>query len=269
MVAHGAVEEILYEAHPHIGTNKLPALVQAWRETILERGGEVLFNTRVDDLVLKRGQIIGVLTNHGESILADATILATGHSARDIFELLHRREVLIEAKPYAIGVRVEHQQKLIDQIQYRCQGARDPLMPAASYSLVTQVPVNGVEKGVFSFCMCPGGFIVPSATAPGELVVNGMSPSRRDSAYANSGIVVSVDHDDWKEYQDSGPLAGLRLQQAVEQAAWAAGAEITATPAASTATENAEIIFFIYYPSFMIMSLTKKGDVKDRPLPTP
>jgi uncharacterized FAD-dependent dehydrogenase len=231
MVAHGAVEEILYEAHPHIGTNKLPALVQAWRETILERGGEVLFNTRVDDLVLKRGQIIGVLTNHGESILADATILATGHSARDIFELLHRREVLIEAKPYAIGVRVEHQQKLIDQIQYRCQGARDPLMPAASYSLVTQVPVNGVEKGVFSFCMCPGGFIVPSATAPGELVVNGMSPSRRDSAYANSGIVVSVDHDDWKEYQDSGPLAGLRLQQAVEQAAWAAGGSSQTAPA--------------------------------------
>lgn len=231
MVAHGATDEILYEAHPHIGTNKLPPLVAAWRETIIAHGGEVHFNCRVDDLEIHNQRLAAVITNQNQRIEAEAVILATGHSARDIFELLHKRNVLIEAKPFAIGVRVEHQQNLIDRIQYRCQGQRDGYMPAAAYSLVQQVSYKGVEKGVFSFCMCPGGFIVPAATAPGELVVNGMSPSRRDSKFANSGIVTSVDEEDWKAYADEGPLAGLRFQQQVEKAAWVAGGKTQTAPA--------------------------------------
>jgi uncharacterized FAD-dependent dehydrogenase len=231
MVAHGANDEILFEAHPHIGTNKLPPLVAAWRETILHCGGEIHFNTRMDDLLIQDNTIKGIVTNTGQEISAKAIILATGHSARDVFELLHHRQVMIEAKPFALGVRVEHQQALIDQIQYRYQGKRDPYMPAASYSLVTQVPYQNAEKGVFSFCMCPGGFIVPAATSQNEIVVNGMSPSRRDSVYANSGVVVSVDETDWKAFASEGPLAGLRYQQAVELAAWEAGGKTQTAPA--------------------------------------
>lgn len=236
MVNHGATPEILYEAHPHIGTNKLPTLVAAWRETIIKHGGEVHFNTRVDDILLtQKGNttaISGIRTQTGAEILASAVVLATGHSARDIFKLLHKRNVFIEAKPFALGVRVEHQQSLIDGIQYRCVGTRDKYMPAAAYSLVQQVAYKGEDKGVFSFCMCPGGFIVPAATAPGELVVNGMSPSRRDSAYANSGIVVSVDETDWQHHvAEHGALAGLVFQAEVEQAAWVAGGSTQVAPA--------------------------------------
>lgn len=234
MVDHGATDEILYEAHPHIGTNKLPVLVAAWRQTILDHGGEILFDTRVDDFILKGSttqQLQGVITHTGQEIIGEALILATGHSARDIFKLLHQRNVLIEAKPFAIGVRVEHPQQLIDRIQYRCSTERDKYMPAAAYSLVSQVNYQGEDKGVFSFCMCPGGFIVPAATAPGELVVNGMSPSRRDSAFANSGIVVSVDDQDWAAFKHLGPLAGLELQSQVEKAAWVAGGSTQVAPA--------------------------------------
>ncbi|HEX9958315.1 MAG TPA: FAD-dependent oxidoreductase, partial [Fibrella sp.] len=228
LVAHGATDQILVDAHPHIGTNKLPSVVTALRESILDAGGEVHFDTKVVDLILENGEMRGVVTADGREYTGEGVILATGHSARDMFHLLHQRDVLIEAKPFAMGVRIEHQQALIDTLQYhlgptpdRANPGRGDYLPAASYSLVTQTKFGGVERGVFSFCMCPGGFIVPSATSPGELVVNGMSPSRRDSKFANSGLVVSITDADLKPYAQHGPLAGLLLQQSVEQRACA------------------------------------------------
>lgn len=219
LVAHGAKDEILFDAHPHIGTNKLPKLVAALRETIRNAGGEVHFNTRVTDLLIDRDTITGVVTANGDVLKGEAVILATGHSARDIFELLYRKEIQIEAKPFALGVRVEHPQQLIDRIQYHCEVSRGDYLPASSYALVHQAEVQKTQRGVFSFCMCPGGFIVPSATAPGEVVVNGMSPSRRDSKFANSGIVVAVDPKDFKEYEKFGPLAAMYFQREIEQRA--------------------------------------------------
>jgi uncharacterized FAD-dependent dehydrogenase len=230
MVLHGATEEILVDAHPHIGTNKLPELVQKLRETIIECGGEVHFDTKVVSLILKEEKCLGVVTQKGDKIEGRATVLATGHSARDIFEMLHQQKVHIEAKPFALGVRIEHPQLLIDQSQYHCD-VRNDFLPAASYSLVTQTLYKKVERGVFSFCMCPGGFIVPAATAPGEVVVNGMSPSRRDSKYANSGMVVAVELSDIPQYAVHGPLAALKFQQAVEQQAWVAGGRTQVAPA--------------------------------------
>ncbi len=218
LVEHGAPTDIMVDAHPHIGTNKLPKLVQGLRETIIRSGGEVRFNTKVTDFILDDGEMSGVITAAGESIRGEGVILATGHSARDVFELLHRRKVAIEAKPFAIGVRVEHAQQLIDKIQYHCAD-RGPWLPASSYSVVHQAKVGRDQRGVFSFCMCPGGFIVPAATAPGEVVVNGMSPSRRDSRFANSGIVVAVDVPDFKKFSEHGPLAGMYFQRAIEQKA--------------------------------------------------
>lgn len=228
LVQHGATPDILVDAHPHIGTNKLPAVVAALRDSVRQAGGEVRFDTRVDDLLLANNHLRGVVTATGEALEADAVILATGHSARDIYELLHRRGVLIEAKPFALGVRVEHQQQLIDQAQYRRPDRGQ--LPAASYALVHQTQVQGQQRGVFSFCMCPGGFIVPAATAPGEVVVNGMSPSRRDSRFANSGIVAAVELADM-DVPQYGPLAGLRLQQAIEQRACVLAGRTQAAPA--------------------------------------
>lgn len=219
LVAHGAKEDILFDAHPHIGTNKLPKLVAELRESIRNAGGEVHFNTRVTDFILDKDAIKGVVTAAGDSISGEAVILATGHSARDIFEVLHQKNILMEAKPFALGVRVEHPQVLIDQIQYHCELDRGEFLPASSYSLVHQAEVQKIQRGVFSFCMCPGGFIVPSATAPGEVVVNGMSPSRRDSKFANSGIVVAVDQNDFKEFAQYGPLAAMYFQRTIEQKA--------------------------------------------------
>jgi len=219
LVAHGAKTDILYDAHPHIGTNKLPVLITQIRETILACGGEIHFNTRVVDIETNGEAFKSVVTGNGTSITGDACILATGHSARDIFELLHKKGILIEAKPFALGVRVEHDQQLIDRVQYHCTIERDPFLPASAYSLVSQVKKGNDQRGVFSFCMCPGGFIVPAATAPGEVVVNGMSPSRRDSRFANSGIVVAVGLDDLAGYEKHGQLMALRFQMDVEQAA--------------------------------------------------
>ena len=219
LVAHGASEDILFDAHPHIGTNKLPQLVATLRETILQAGGEIHFNTKVNDLILTDGEVRGVITQSGDKLEGEAVILATGHSARDIFHLLHTKGILIEAKPFALGVRVEHSQNLIDKIQYHCEADRGSYLPASSYALVHQAKVNGKDRGVFSFCMCPGGFIVPAATAPGEIVVNGMSPSRRDSRFANSGIVVAVEESDFKKYQNQGPLAGIYFQAEIEKKA--------------------------------------------------
>jgi len=231
LVAHGAKDEILFDAHPHIGTNKLPKLVTELRESIVNAGGEVHFDTKVTDFILSDSEMKGVVTSSGNRIEGDAVILATGHSARDIFELLHRKQILIEAKPFALGVRVEHQQSLIDQIQYHCPIDRGPYLPASSYALVHQALIQGGEQGVFSFCMCPGGFIVPAATAPGEIVVNGMSPSRRDSEFANSGIVVTVDETDFTGFQQYGPLQGMYFQSAIERKACVVGGGTQRAPA--------------------------------------
>jgi uncharacterized FAD-dependent dehydrogenase len=219
LVAHGAREDILYDAHPHIGTNKLPAIVEALRNTIVQAGGEIYFDTRVVDLLISGSAVRGVQLVSGEKLTSEAVVLASGHSARDIFELLHRKNILLEAKAFALGLRIEHPQELIDRIQYHCASARDPYLPASSYALVHQAKVNGSLRGVFSFCMCPGGFIVPAATAPGEVVVNGMSPSRRDSRFANSGIVVAVTQSDFKKFTSAGPLAGMYFQAEVEKRA--------------------------------------------------
>ena len=231
LVAHGATEEILVDAHPHIGTNKLPKLVADLRNSILEAGGEIHFDCRVNDLIIEGDEIKGVITQDGEKIKGLGVILATGHSARDIFHLLHEKKVLIEAKPFALGVRIEHSQNLIDRIQYHCAVDRGEYLPASAYSLVTQTQYQGKQRGVFSFCMCPGGYIVPAATSPGELVVNGMSPSRRDSKYANSGIVVSVELEDLPDYQKFGPLAAMHFQADIEKKAWEMGGETQVAPA--------------------------------------
>ncbi|MFT2007573.1 NAD(P)/FAD-dependent oxidoreductase [Pontibacter sp. 13R65] len=229
LVQHGATPDILFDAHPHIGTNKLPAVIATIREAIMAAGGQVLFGQRVTDFIVEQGEMKGVVTQDGEEHIGEAVILATGHSARDIFELLHQKEVLIEAKPFAMGVRVEHQQRLIDNIQYKCED-RGCYLPASSYALVHQTVYENKQRGIFSFCMCPGGFIVPSATAPGEVVVNGMSPSRRDSRFANSGIVVAIELEDM-ELKKYGPLAGLKMQQSLEQKAFAMAGGTQAAPA--------------------------------------
>jgi uncharacterized protein len=219
LVAHGAKQDILFDAHPHIGTNKLPRVVMELRQSILNSGGQIHFNTRVVDFIIQDNSISGVIAQNGDKITGKSVILATGHSARDIFYLLRDKKILIEAKPFALGLRVEHQQNLIDRLQYHCSTDRGPYLPASSYALVHQTKVEGKERGVFSFCMCPGGFIVPAATAPGEIVVNGMSPSRRDSKFANSGIVVAVDQHDFLEYKEHNSLSGLAFQASVEQKA--------------------------------------------------
>ena len=213
--AFGASRDILVEAHPHIGTNKLPGIITAIRECILANGGEIRFNTRMTDVVIDSSAIKGVVLSDGETLNADKVILATGHSARDVFELLHQNDILIEGKPFAIGVRVEHPQALIDSLQYKCE-VRGPYLPPSPYSVVKQVS----GRGVYSFCMCPGGIIAPCATAPGEVVTNGWSPSKRDQSTANSGIVVELKPEDFKAYKSFGPLAGVEFQKQIEQRAW-------------------------------------------------
>ena len=215
LVAFGATPDIMVEAHPHIGTNKLPQIIQDIREKIIEFGGQVLFETRVVDILIINNEVQGIETQNGDRILASKIILATGHSARDIFELLDRKKILIEAKPFALGVRAEHPQSLIDQIQYSCD-YRGEHLPPAPYSIVKQV--NG--RGMYSFCMCPGGVIAPCATSPGEVVTNGWSPSKRDQATANSGIVIELKLVDFKPFEKFGALAGLEFQKSIEQKAW-------------------------------------------------
>jgi uncharacterized FAD-dependent dehydrogenase len=228
LVYHGATDQILVDAHPHIGTNKLPKVVQNIRETILEHGGEIHFETRVTDFNIKDLQIKAIQLQNGSEIAVDKVILATGHSARDIFYLLDKKQIAIQAKSFAMGVRVEHPQHIIDSIQYHCSGERPDLLPAASYGLVEQVK----ERGVYSFCMCPGGFIVPAATANGEVVVNGMSPSKRNNLYANSGIVVEINVDtDLPKYEQFGALKGLEYQKYLERLAFTAGGRSQTAPA--------------------------------------
>lgn len=237
-VQFGAEEQIVVEAHPHIGTNKLPQIITAMRECITHCGGIFLFDKKVSDFIIEENTINGVITANGDQFEADAVILATGHSARDIFKLLHRKKILIEAKPFALGVRIEHPQSIIDNIQYHCINRGD-FLPPASYSLVQQVE----NKGVFSFCMCPGGIIAPASTTGGELVVNGWSPSKRNNPFANSGMVVTVENKDFeksedfkaymkdKEMEDNSPLSMMFFQEMVEQKAYMAGGGRFVAPA--------------------------------------
>jgi uncharacterized FAD-dependent dehydrogenase len=247
-VQFGAEEQILYEAHPHIGTNKLPQIITAMRDVITGYGGVVFFDKKVTDFISSNKKIEIIKTADGDLFKADAVILATGHSARDIFELLHKKKILIEAKPFALGVRVEHPQSIIDRIQYgnnpyqTVSGSglmRSQFLPPASYSLVEQVE----GKGVFSFCMCPGGIIAPASTNPQELVVNGWSPSKRNNPYANSGMVVTVEHRDlwdcrhFKEFMEdkkievNSPLSMMYFQEMVERNSYVAGGGNFVAPA--------------------------------------
>ena len=228
LVYHGATDQILVDAHPHIGTNKLPKVVQNVRETIINNGGEIHFETRVTDFIISKEEIKALVLQNGQTMDVERVILATGHSARDIYYLLHDKNIALEAKSFAMGVRVEHPQHIIDSIQYSCSSERDALLPAAAYSLVEQVN----ERGVYSFCMCPGGFIVPAATANGEVVVNGMSPSKRNNQFANSGIVVEINADkDLYKYEHFGVLKALKYQEDLERLAFTAGGRSQVAPA--------------------------------------
>jgi uncharacterized FAD-dependent dehydrogenase len=235
LVFHGASEEILVDAHPHIGTNKLPKLIENIRRTILDSGGEIHFNSKLVNFEIRSGKISSVIVqgSAGENKMEiQQMVLATGHSARDIYHLLHEKNILVEAKPFALGVRVEHPQSLIDKIQYHCGNMQEVMekrefLPAASYALVEQVSGHGV----YSFCMCPGGIIAPCATSPGEVVTNGWSPSKRNNPYANSGIVVGLDLKDFTEFKNAGPFSGLEFQRKHERLAWQYGGETQTAPA--------------------------------------
>ncbi len=226
LVFHGATPEILFEAHPHIGTDKLPRIMMNIRQRIIDCGGEVLFGRKVTDLKIAQGRVKGVFCGE-ELIEGAAVVLAAGHSAGDIYEMLNSAGVRVEAKPFAMGVRIEHPQVLIDSIQYHCE-SRGEYLPAASYSLVSQQR----GRGVYSFCMCPGGFIVPAMTHETESVVNGMSPSNRGSRYANSGIVTEVRLEDIAPLREKwGELAGLKFQREFEKLARRNGGDRQVAPA--------------------------------------
>ncbi len=226
LTEHGANADILVDAHPHIGSNKLPDIVANIRNTIVEFGGEVHFNTYITDLIIEGNTIKGAISSSGDKFHGKATMIATGHSARDIYELLHKKNILIEAKPFALGVRIEHAQSYIDFMQYK-QNPREENLPAASYKAVCQVEGNGV----FSFCMCPGGLIVPASTSPGELVVNGMSLSRRDSPFSNSGFVTSISLEELDTMGFKGVFASMDFQKSVEQKMFNAGDGTQKAPA--------------------------------------
>lgn len=225
-VQFGASPEILVEAHPHIGTNKLPGIITQMRNYILHAGGEIYFNSKCTDIRYAFGKITGVSINGDQTFATEKLILATGHSARDIFELLQQRKIVIEAKPFALGVRIEHPQMLIDSMQYHC-AVRSVNLPPAAYTFTEQTD----GRGVYSFCMCPGGIIAPCATAPEEIVTNGWSPSKRNNPFANSGFVVNVEIADMHAYEKYGALKGIMFQRSVEYAAWVSGGKTQQAPA--------------------------------------
>jgi uncharacterized FAD-dependent dehydrogenase len=226
LIQHGANEEIRVDSHPHIGSNKLPKIIQKIRETITNCNGEFKFGQKVTDFILDGNKIIGVIVNDKEEIFGESVILATGHSARDIYDIFKKRELIIEQKPFAIGVRIEHPQALIDEIQYKSKKRHENL-PAAPYSLNCQID----QKGVYSFCMCPGGIIIPASTRNNELVLNGMSVSKRNSPFANSGLVVEVDERDWKHHKIEGSYAALAFQKELEELAFKSGGGNQVAPA--------------------------------------
>ena len=226
LVFFGADEDILVDAHPHIGTNKLPKIISSMRKAVIEAGGEVHFNAKLTDIRVDNSQIQSIQINNESWHEFDDVVLATGHSARDIYYLLHAKKIKIEAKPFAIGVRVEHQQELIDKIQYHGDD-NNPYLPPAAYSLVEQI--DGM--GVYSFCMCPGGIIAPCATEPGEVVTNGWSPSKRNNPYSNSGVVVSVEPQDLPDFSKDDPFVSLNFQKSVEKACWNAAGKTQRVPA--------------------------------------
>ena len=226
LVEHGATKQIRIDAHPHIGTNKLPKIIENIRDTIINYGGEIHFNSRVSDIKIKDNKVNAIVLKDSTIINCTKIILATGHSARDIFYMLQDKGITIEAKSFALGVRVEHSQELIDQIQYKC-AARGEYLPPAPYSIARQI--NG--RGVYSFCMCPGGIIAPCATSQDEVVTNGWSPSKRDFPTSNSGIVVGLNLEDFKDYKQYGPLAGLEFQKKIENNAWKMGGQTQKVPA--------------------------------------
>lgn len=225
-VQHGANPDIMIETHPHIGSNKLPKIIASVRQTILNAGGEIHYSSRVTDLIIRNKKIKGVVVNSNKEFFGDAVILAAGHSARDIFYLLDSKKIKVEAKPFAMGVRIEHPQPLINEIQYHTK-VKPENLPSASYGLSSNVD----GAGVYSFCMCPGGIIVPAMTAPGEIVVNGMSMARRDSPFANSGLVVEIKEDDWKTQEGDSPFSALMLQQKLEQHAFKLAGSSLSAPA--------------------------------------
>ena len=224
---HGAQDDILFDAHPHIGTDVLPKVIVRIRENILKAGGQVHFSTKVVGYILEGDKIRGVVTEDGKKIVGEGVILATGHSARDVYRKLDKQGIELEAKSFAMGVRIEHPQELIDQIQYHNSNGRGEYLPAASYSFVQQVE----ERGVYSFCMCPGGVIVPAATGDRQQVVNGMSSSNRNTAFANSGMAVEIRIHDLKSYQQYGSLAGLHFQEELEERAFVEGGGNLTAPA--------------------------------------
>jgi len=213
-VLHGANADILIESHPHLGTDKLPQIITNIRNTIIDCGGEIRFDAKLTDIKLSYNKISEITINDSEKMSVSALILATGHSARDIYELLHRKNISIQAKPFAMGVRIEHPRELIDTIQYH--GVKDSNLPTASYTLTTQVDGHGV----YSFCMCPGGIIVPASTGNEELVVNGMSNSMRNSPFSNAGIAVEISASDIEQFMPQNPLAGLEMQKQLEHLSW-------------------------------------------------
>jgi uncharacterized FAD-dependent dehydrogenase len=225
-IQHGADPDIAIDTHPHIGSNKLPQIVKAIRETVLNCGGEIHFNSRVTDFNFKEGKIQGIVVNNDEEYSCNSIIIATGHSARDIPHLLHKKNVKLESKPFAMGVRIEHPQQLINEIQYHSALSSGSL-PPASYS----ISCNFSGRGIYSFCMCPGGIIVPAATSPGEIVVNGMSLSRRDTPYANSGFVVTIGEEDWKKYESFYPFGGQKFQMELEHRAFELAGNTQSAPA--------------------------------------
>ena len=225
-VQHGADPDVMLDTHPHIGSNKLPKIIAAIRQSVLNAGGEIHYNSKVTDFIIKNNTIKGVQVNSDKEFLADAVILSTGHSARDIFYLLDKKKIKIEVKPFAMGVRIEHPQPLINEIQYHVKVKPDNL-PAATYNLSTKVN----EAGVYSFCMCPGGIIVPAVTGPEEVVVNGMSMSRRDSPFANSGLVVEIKETDWDKSDANSPFRALKLQQQIENLAYKLAGSTISAPA--------------------------------------
>ena len=224
--SHGASEDILVDAHPHIGTDKLPDVIKAMRMTIIRHGGEVHFNTRVTDLNIDGDTVTGVTTTDGTEY-AGPVILATGHSARDIYMMLKERNVDMEAKGIAVGVRLEHPQQLIDSIQYHNPHGRGKYLPAAEYSMLTRVD----NRGVYSFCMCPGGYIIPAASAPGQLVVNGMSPANRGTQWANSGMVVEILPDDIPDTDGNPALKMMHYQEDIEKRFFEAAGQTQQAPA--------------------------------------